>query len=348
MMFKGCFSMSSQSECVATIQALSQPLLDSLKQVVLGQDNVLELLVVGLLAEGHLLLEGVPGTAKTTLAKTVAKLINLDFRRIQLTPDMMPAEITGTSIYNLQEKRFEFQPGPVFCDLLLADELNRTPPKTQAALLEAMEEYQVTVEGQRRPLSDHFTVIATLNPIEFEGTYPLPEAQLDRFLMKITMAYPTSQAEHQLLKTFHSFSAQRQQLETSVSNTPSETTLFEAAANKLKASLSKEQLLAARRAVSQIHVEESIVDYILKIIQDTRQSPNIRLGGSPRAGLALLATARAFAGLQGQEFVTPDHVKAMAPHVLRHRLLLTVDAEMDGLNHDMVLKQTLNKVAVPR
>lgn len=313
------------------IEAVTQRLREQLEQHIFGQPEAIELLLVGLLSEGHLLLEGIPGTAKTTLVKTLAQLMQLDFRRVQLTPDMLPAEIIGTSLYDLNSRSFSFKKGPVFTDLLLADEINRTPPKTQSALLEAMEEHQVTVDGERHPLSKCFTVIATLNPIEFEGTYPLPEAQLDRFMMKILISYPEPQAEKQMMAAFAQGGGTRFLQEKTLSPVTN-----------------REEILECRAALSQITVEESILDYILQLVHDTRQNPSLELGCSPRAALSLLAASRAHAAIQGQGFVTPDNVKAIAPAVVRHRLLLTAEAELDDLTPDQVIKQTLNKVPVPR
>jgi MoxR-like ATPase len=324
--------ISSPGEAAAErIKAIGQQLRQQLETVIFGQSQVIDLLLVGLLSEGHVLLEGLPGTAKTTLVKCLAQLLHLDFNRIQLTPDMLPAEITGTSVYDMNTREFSFKKGPIFTDLLLADEINRTPPKTQSALLEAMEEHQVTADGRRHALSSLFTVVATLNPIEFEGTYPLPEAQLDRFMMKINIGYPSAGAEKQMLNQFASQTGSRYLLQRSL--TPVAT---------------QEDILGCRQMLGQITVEESLLDYILQIIQDTRQNPNIELGCSPRCALSLMAASRAHAALQGQAFVTPDNVKAVAPAVIRHRLILTAEAELDELKPDQLVQQTLSKVPVPR
>jgi MoxR-like ATPase len=324
--------MSSPGEAAAErIQAIGQQLRQQLETVIFGQSQVIDLLLVGLLSEGHVLLEGLPGTAKTTLVKCLAQLLHLDFNRIQLTPDMLPAEITGTSVYDMNTREFSFKKGPIFTDLLLADEINRTPPKTQSALLEAMEEHQVTADGTRHLLSSLFTVVATLNPIEFEGTYPLPEAQLDRFMMKINISYPTAGAEKQMLSQFASQTGSRYLLQRSLTPVASQA-----------------DILSCRQMLGQITVEDSMLDYILQIIQDTRQNPNIELGCSPRCALSLMAASRAHAALQGQAFVTPDHVKAVAPAVIRHRLILTAEAELDELKPDHLVQQTLSKIPVPR
>lgn len=313
------------------ISDIARTLKNQLETVIFGQGEVIDLLLVGLLSEGHILLEGLPGTAKTTLVKSLARLLSMDFNRIQLTPDMLPAEITGTSIYDLNTRNFSFKQGPIFTDLLLADEINRTPPKTQSALLEAMEEQQVTTDGQRNPLSPLFTVIATLNPVEFEGTFPLPEAQLDRFMMKVNIGYPAAGAEKQMLQEFASHAGNRY--------------LYHKDLNPVA---SRDDILQCRQLLSQIIVEDSMLDYILRIIQDTRQNPNIELGCSPRSALSLLAASRAHAAIQGQGFVTPDNVKAVTGAVIRHRLILTPEAELDELTPDQMVQQTLSKIPVPR
>jgi len=323
---------SSPGEAAASrISAVGQQLRQQLETVIFGQAQVLDLLLVGLLSEGHVLLEGLPGTAKTTLVKSLAQLLHLDYNRIQLTPDMLPAEITGTSVFDLNTREFSFKKGPIFTDLLLADEINRTPPKTQSALLEAREEHQVTADGRQHKLSDLFTVIATLNPIELEGTFPLPEAQLDRFMMKINISYPAAGAEKQMLGQYASRTGSRH--------------LWQA---PLSPVASREDILSCRQLLSQITVAESLLDYILQIIHDTRQNPNIELGCSPRCALSLLAASRAHAALNGQPFVSPDNVKAVAPAVIRHRLILTAEAELDDLKPDQLVQQTLSKIPVPR
>lgn len=320
---------------VTQIQAVANRLRQGLQSVIFGQDDIIELLLVGILSEGHILLEGIPGTAKTTMVKTLAQLSKLQFQRVQLTPDMLPSEITGTSLYDLNSRSFSFRKGPIFTDLLLADEINRTPPKTQSALLEAMEEHQVTADGTRYELSPVFTVIATLNPVEFEGTYPLPEAQLDRFMMKLLIGYPSGNAEKTMLQQF-----------TNGSNSGASTRFLHKV--QLDAVTNTEEVLACRQAIAGIRVEESLIDYILQIVHDTRTNPSIHLGCSPRAALSLLAASRTTAAIEGKDFVTPDHVKLVTPAVLRHRLILTAEAELDGLKTDDVIRQTLNKIAIPR
>lgn len=312
-------------------QKLATRLREQLETIVFGQTEVIDLLIVGFLAEGHMLLEGLPGMAKTILVKSMAQLLDVDFSRIQLTPDMLPAEITGTSVYDLNSRSFTFKKGPVFTDILLADEINRTPPKTQSALLESMEELQVTVDGQKYPLSALFTVIATLNPVEFEGTYPLPEAQLDRFMMKIVIRYPEFMAEKHMLSRFLEGESLRA-----------------IHLRQLEPITSRDEIMSCRRFLSDLRVDNSILDYILQIIRDTRENPNVELGCSPRSALALLAASRGHAAVMGQDFVTPDNVKKVAPAVIGHRLVLSAEAELDGLAVDHVIKQTLDKVPVPR
>lgn len=322
--------MPNDESATTSIQQVAQNLREQLSSVVFGQSDAIDLLLVGVLSEGHVLIEGLPGTAKTTLVKTLAQLLNLDFRRIQLTPDMLPAEITGTSVYDLNTRGFSFRKGPVFTDLLLADEINRTPPKTQSALLEAMEEHQVTADGEKHALSPLFTVIATLNPIEFEGTFPLPEAQLDRFLLKVNMGYPSEEAEKQMLMNAARYGTRYLNRQA------------------LQPVASREDVLRCRQQLSAITVTEEMMDYILRIIHDSRKNPNVELGCSPRAALSLLAASRAYAAISGQAFVTPDHVKAVAPAVIQHRLILSADAELDEIKPSDVVRQILNQVPIPR
>jgi MoxR-like ATPase len=303
----------------------------TLGKVVVGQETVVDHLLVALLAGGHVILEGVPGTGKTLMVKVLARLIQADFCRIQLTPDILPSDILGTNVFDLNSRDFTLKKGPVFTQVLLADEINRTPPKTQAALLEAMEEQQVTLDGVGHPLPDLFWVIATQNSLEFEGTYPLPEAQLDRFLFKLLVNYPDAQAERQMLKNTQSgFEARRLNLE------------------NLAPLTEDRAILAARQAVKQIKVEEPILDYLLALVQKTRQSPDLSLGASPRSAVNWLQASKAHAWLQGQTYVTPDHVKAIAPPLLRHRLLLGPEAQLDGLTTDAVIAALLKQVPVPR
>ncbi|MEH2241142.1 AAA family ATPase [Nostoc sp.] len=302
-----------------------------LNQVIVGQSSLIQQLLVALLAGGHVILEGVPGTGKTLLVKVLAQLIEGEFRRIQLTPDVLPSDITGTNIFDLNSRNFTLKKGPIFTEVLLADEINRTPPKTQAALLEAMEEMQVTLDGESLPLPDLFWVIATQNSLEFEGTYPLPEAQLDRFLFKLVVDYPDQAAEKQMLLNRQAgFAARRLDI------------------SRLKPIATVAEILQARQAVKEVKVSEAIVDYLLALVRTSRQYPDLTLGASPRAAGAWLQTSQALAWLAGRDFVTPDDVKAVASPLLRHRLILKPEAMLDGLQMDAVIASVINQVAVPR
>jgi MoxR-like ATPase len=302
-----------------------------LNQVIVGQSSLIQQLLVALLAGGHVILEGVPGTGKTLLVKVLAQLIKGEFRRIQLTPDVLPSDITGTNIFDLNSRNFTLKKGPIFTEVLLADEINRTPPKTQAALLEAMEEMQVTLDGESLPLPDLFWVIATQNPLEFEGTYPLPEAQLDRFLFKLVVDYPDQAAEKQMLLNRQAgFAARRLDI------------------SRLKPIATVADILQARQAVKEVKVSEAIVDYLLALVRTSRQYPDLTLGASPRAAGAWLQTSQALAWLAGRDFVTPDDIKAVALPLLRHRLILKPEAMLDGLQMDAVIASVINQVAVPR
>ncbi|WP_066426949.1 MoxR family ATPase [Anabaena sp. 4-3] len=304
---------------------------EKLNQIVVGQSNLVQQLLIGLLAGGHIILEGVPGTGKTLLVKVLAQLIQAEFRRVQLTPDVLPSDITGTNIFDLNSHSFTLKKGPVFTEVLLADEINRTPPKTQAALLEAMEEMQVTLDGESLPLPDLFWVIATQNPLEFEGTYPLPEAQLDRFLFKLVVDYPDQAAEKQMLiNRQHGFAARRWEI------------------NRLQPVATVDEILTARQAVKAVKVSEAIIDYLLTLVRTSRQYSDLALGASPRAAGAWLQTSQAAAWLAGRDFVTPDDVKVVASPLLRHRLILKPEAMLDGLQIDAVIASIVNQVPVPR
>jgi MoxR-like ATPase len=310
-----------------TFNRLSQ----ALNEVIVGQSALVQQLLVALLAGGHVILEGVPGTGKTLLVKVIARLIQADFRRIQLTPDILPADILGTNIFDLNSRSFTLKKGPIFTQILLADEINRTPPKTQAALLEAMEEQQVTLDGESMLLPELFWVIATQNSLEFEGTYPLPEAQLDRFLFKLLVDYPEPAAEKQMLLNSQSrFQAKRVDLAW------------------LKPLTTVKQILQARQAVRAINVKDTILEYVLALVQRTRKHPDLALGASPRAAVAWLQTSKAHAWLAGRDFATPDDVKAVAAALLRHRLILRPEAQLDGVQVAAVVNSVLSQVAVPR
>ena len=313
------------------VQALVEHVRNEVKKVIVGQDRVLEQVLIVLLAEGHALIEGVPGTAKTLMIKTLARVIGLHFGRIQFTPDLMPADITGTNIFNMATSQFTLRFGPIFTDLLLADEINRTPPKTQAALLEAMEERQVTIDGDLHKLSPMFTVFATQNPIEYEGTYPLPEAQLDRFMLKILVSYPDEAEESRVIANWNAgFNARRLD---DVYLVPLQDPAL---------------LLQARTQIKSTLVEEGIQRYIVAIIRGTRTAINITWGASPRAGVALLLCAKALAALRGRTFVTPDDVKAVGKPVLRHRIVLRSEAEIEGATADEIIDEVIAGIEVPR
>ncbi len=315
------------SDLYATFTRLRQ----ALDKVVVGQTSIVQQLTVALLTGGHVILEGVPGTGKTLLVKVLARLVEADFRRVQLTPDILPSDILGTTIFDLNTRDFTLKKGPIFTQILLADEVNRTPPKTQSALLEAMEEQQVTLDGESLPLSDLFWVIATQNSLEFEGTYPLPEAQLDRFLFKLVVPYPDAAAEKRmLLNSEAGFQAKRLDLA------------------KLKPLATVQQILQARQEVRAIAVQEAVLDYLLGVVQKTRQHPDLVLGASPRSAVSWLQASKAQAWLSGREFVTPDDIKAIAPPLLRHRLILRPEAQLDGVGMDAVIASVLTQVPVPR
>lgn len=302
-----------------------------LRKVIVGQDEPIEQMLIALLAEGHALIEGVPGTAKTLTVKTLARIINADFSRIQFTPDLMPSDITGTNVFNVATSTFNLRQGPVFTDILLADEINRTPPKTQAALLEAMEERQVTIDGEAHPLSPIFTVLATENPIEYEGTYPLPEAQLDRFLLKVLLDYPEEEQERQVLANWDAgFNSRRlDQVD-------------------IKPLADADAVSRCRVEVSNARMEPGVQHYAVDIVRRTRAHPFIHYGASPRASVAMLLCSKALAAIRGRAFSTPDDVRDIARPVLRHRLLLRAEAELDGATPDAVITDILKSAEVPR
>jgi MoxR-like ATPase len=300
-------------------------------KAVIGQDPAVTGVLIGLLCRGHVLVEGVPGVAKTLLVRTLAAALDLKTTRIQFTADLMPGDVTGSLIYDTSTGRFEFREGPVFTNLLLADEINRTPPKTQSSLLEAMEERQVSVDGAPRPLPDPFCVIATQNPVEYEGTYPLPEAQLDRFLVKVTMPLPDRDTELRILSA-HAAGFDPRDL----------------AGAGVTAVTSAADLKAAADAVRAVHIDPAVLSYIVELARATRAAPSAALGVSPRGATALLATSRAWAWLSGRDFVTPDDVQALARPTFRHRIQLRPEAELEGVTVDSVLDSVLSSVPVPR
>lgn len=302
-----------------------------ISKVVIGQDHVISGLLVAILADGHALLEGVPGTAKTLLVRSLAASLDVTTKRVQFTPDLMPGDITGSAVFDASRSEFVFRPGPVFANIVLADEINRTPPKTQAALLEAMEERHVTVDGVRHQLPRVFCVAATQNPVEQEGTYPLPEAQLDRFLVKLQVGLPSREAEIKM-----------------VSNHAAGFDPRDVATAGVSAILTPDRVIAAQEAVAQVEVDASVVQYIVDLCQATRRAPSVLLGVSPRGATALLRTARAWAWLSGRTYVTPDDVKALAPATLTHRIQLRPEAELDDMTSETVMTSVLATTNVPR
>ena len=304
---------------------------NELHKVIVGQDDAIEQILIALLAEGHALIEGVPGTAKTLTVKTLSRIINATFSRIQFTPDLMPSDITGTNVFNISTSNFNLRRGPIFTDILLADEINRTPPKTQAALLEAMEERQVTIDGERHSLPPIFTVLATENPIEYEGTYPLPEAQLDRFQLKILLDYPAETEEREVLARWDAgFNSKRlDQVDIQPLQDPT-------------------AIIECRAEVSRVTMEIGVQHYAVDIVRRSRVHPFVHYGASPRASVALLLCSKALSAIRGRGFVTPDDVRDVALPVLRHRLTLRAEAELDGVTQDAVITDILKLTEVPR
>lgn len=298
-------------------------------KIIVGQDNMVELLIAAILADGHVLIEGVPGVAKTLTAKLLAKTMSVGFSRIQFTPDLMPSDIIGTSIYNLKTSEFEFKYGPLFSNIILIDEINRAPAKTQSALFEAMEERQITVDGKTYSLTAPFIVLATQNPIEHEGTYRLPEAQLDRFLFKIEVDYPSLEDETKIIADFH---ARKNIIDI----------------NSINGVLNAAEVKDYRSKVRQIHIDANLISYIAKIVNQTRNNSSLYLGASPRASLAILSSSKAIAAMNGRDFVTPDDIKFVATPVLKHRVMLTPEKEMEGITTNEIIKQIIEKIEVPR
>lgn len=298
-------------------------------KVIVGQDKAIDLVLTCILADGHVLIEGVPGVAKTLLARLIARLVDARFSRVQFTPDLMPSDVLGTNVFNVKTQEFDFHSGPVFSDVVLVDEINRAPAKTQAALFEVMEERQVTIDGVTHKMGDLYTILATQNPVEQEGTYRLPEAQLDRFLMKVTMGYPSADEELEILKR-HEQHSNLVKLE------------------EVKPVLSLAELLQLRSYMDKVVVDESLLRYITQIVQQTRSTRAVYLGASPRASVAMLQSSKAFALLQGRDFVTPEDIKMVTPSILQHRLVLTAEAEMEGFTAYKVAEKLIDKVEVPK
>ena len=314
---------------LSNINETTQALKHEIGKYIIGQHQTIDLLLIALLADGHVLIEGVPGVAKTLMTKLLAKTIDAQFKRIQFTPDLMPSDVIGTMVFNAKTNEFEFKRGPLFANIVLTDEINRAPAKTQAALFEAMEERQITVDGTTHVLDSPFMVLATQNPIEQEGTYRLPEAQLDRFLFKIEVAYPTLDEEKEILKTFH-------QNKNIIDFTG------------IKSFLNANSIVLLRNTVKKVHIEENLLGYIAQIIYETRNHSAILLGASPRASLAIMNASKACATLRGRDFISPDDIKFVTPHILKHRLTLTPEKEMEGVLVTEVINQILEKIEIPR
>lgn len=320
--FENRIDLSPLKEAVDAIKG-------QLRKVIVGQEALLDFLIVSVLADGHALIEGVPGVAKTVSAKLLAKTMDVGFSRIQFTPDLMPSDILGTSVFNVKNSEFEFKPGPVFSNIILIDEINRAPAKTQAALFEVMEEKQITMDGTRYDMSLPFLVFATQNPVEQEGTYALPEAQLDRFLFKIQVPYPNLDEEVKILQNEHQRLAKDPLAE-------------------VEAVLSASQIAKYQDLIKQVVVEPHLIRYIAAITDNTRANMNLYLGASPRASLAMLNASKALAAMQGRDFVTPDDIKRIAPAVLRHRIMLAPEREMEGVTTDQVVEQLVEAIEIPR
>ena len=316
---------------VTEVKALADRVRAEVGKAIVGQHETVDLMLTALFARGHMLIEGPPGTAKTFLAQCFARSLRLAFGRIQFTPDLMPADIIGTNVFNFQTSAFTLTQGPVFCELLLADEINRTPPKTQAALLEAMQERRVTIDGRSHPLSPRFMVVATQNPLEQQGTYPLPEAQLDRFLFKQVLAYPSREEERKIVATYgmHAGGADPQDLD-------------------VQPVIDSAEITAAADAVAGVRLTDDIVSYVLDLVRSTRETPDLQSGASPRAASQLALAARARAALDGRDYALPDDVKALALPLLRHRVILSPAAEIDGRRAETIIQALVDRAAAPR
>ena len=322
-------NFNNSNEQIAAIQKKYFELQQEMAKVIVGQQKVVQLLITGLFSDGHILLEGVPGVAKTLLAKLLAKMVNINFSRIQFTPDLMPGDVIGTSVFNPKEGNFYFKPGPVFSNIVLIDEINRAPAKTQSALFEVMEEKQITIDGHTYFMQKPFLLLATQNPIEQEGTYRLPEAQLDRFIFKVEVDYPTAQDEINIL-THQQGKPQTELL------------------SKVNPVLNADEILTLRQSIEAVQVEPKLIEFIVKIVADTRNNPSLYLGGSTRASLAILKSAKTTAALKGRHFVIPEDIVEVAPAVLRHRIMLTPEKEMEGLSPDELIENIVKSLEIPR
>ena len=321
----------SENKISAELLNLGSAVQAEVERVIYGQQAAIQSLLVAIIAGGHVLIEGVPGLAKTLLARSLAAALRCSYSRIQFTPDLMPSDITGVNVFESSTGAFHFRPGPLFADIVLADEINRAPAKTQAALLEAMQEYQVSIDGQSLELPRCFTVVATQNPIEYEGTYPLPEAQLDRFLLKVIVDYPAEEDERTMLKTMHALGERAAQPH-----------------GVIQPVVGAEQINALRAQTHAIRVDETVLEYTLRLIRQSRSLPSLTLGASPRAAIMLLQAAKALALLRAKDYVTPDEIQLMALPVLRHRIRLTPEAEIEGLTADSCIQSLLAQVDIPR
>jgi len=319
---------STRTDLSALNQSVTE-IKNTLAKVVVGQQEMITLLIAGILAGGHLLIEGVPGVAKTLTAKLIAKCIDANFSRIQFTPDLMPSDVLGTSVFNPKESSFEFKPGPIFGNVILVDEINRSPAKTQSALFEVMEERQITIDGKTYLMQEPFVILATQNPVDQEGTYRLPEAQLDRFLFKIEVKYPSLEEETAILQQHHQQKNNEQLAE-------------------IRPVLSAAQIETYRNQVRNLHVEPKLLEFVAKIIHETRNSKSLYLGASPRASLAIVQAAKAIAAMNGRDFITPDDLIYVTPAVLRHRIMLSPDKELEGVTPDEVVRQIIQKLEIPR
>jgi MoxR-like ATPase len=322
-------SQETASSALNTYQQMAEDLKAQLSKVIVGQEDFIELLLVSLLTDGHVLIEGVPGIAKTLTAKLFAKSINADFSRIQFTPDLMPSDVLGTSVFNAEKAEFEFKAGPIFSNMVLIDEINRAPAKTQSALFEVMEEKQVTIDGHQYDMEAPFMVLATQNPIEQEGTYALPEAQLDRFIFKIKLNYPNLEEEVKIIDKHHQSKAQN-------------------FLNQIDTVINKDSISQFKADIHKINIEPKIMSYIAEIVHNTRQHPHLLLGASPRASVAIMLTAKAFAILNGRDFVTPDDVKRSLKPVLNHRIVLSPEREMEGMTTEDVVDMIVKSIEIPR